>query len=531
MSHFLRIRSVLLFKIILIGLYIAGSSYQVIPNQHSIAAVSIANQLYLPMIYKSSPYDWLQFDGDPSHSGNNQMESTISVSTVGQLHLLFQIALAGVADSSPVYLSRVSKPGGTRDLLFVTTTAGQILALDAHTGGMVWSKQYGPDGCLVNNNPSRNEACYTTSSPAIDPNREYIYSYGLDGYVHKFAVGDGTEILTGGWPELTTLKGYDEKGSSALSIATTVSGSRYLYVGHAGYPGDQGNYQGHITAINLSDGSQKVFNTLCSNQTVHFVDSRITTGPDCYPTTTGAIWSRPGVVYDPYHDRILMATGNGAFQPSGFLWGDSVISLHPDGSSSAGNPLDSYTPTNFQNLQDADLDLGSTAPAILPPAPGSFPHLAVQGGKDGTIRLLNLDQLGGQNGVGHTGGEVFTMAVPMGGLILTQPAVWTNPADQSIWIFVSDGNGTAALQLTISAGGSPSLAARWTGAGGTSPLVANGVLFIARSGTISALNPINGNLLWSDSHIGPLHWESPIVANGILYVTDSSGELTAYALP
>ena len=115
----------------------------------------------------------------------------------------------------------------------------------------------------------------------------------------------------------------------------------------------------------------------------------------------GAIWARPGVVYDPYHDRILMVTGNGTFLPSSFMWGDTVFSLKADGSGFAGSPLDSYTPANYQYLDDTDADLGSTAPAILPPAPGKYPHLAVQGGKDGILRLLNLDQLSGQSGTGH----------------------------------------------------------------------------------------------------------------------------------
>jgi hypothetical protein len=69
----------------------------------------------------------------------------------------------------------------------------------------------------INNGGS---TCYATSSPAIDPRRQFVYSYGLDGKVHKYAVGSGNEVLTGGWPETTTLKGFDEKGSAALSIAT-----------------------------------------------------------------------------------------------------------------------------------------------------------------------------------------------------------------------------------------------------------------------------------------------------------------------
>jgi hypothetical protein len=270
---------------------------------------------------------------------------------------------------------------------------------------------------------------------------------------------------------------------------------------------------------------------LCSNQPVHFVDSRITTGPDCSPETMGAIWARPGIVYDPYHDRILMSTGNGTFLPASHLWGDTVFSLNPDGSGSGGNPLDSYTPSNYQHLQDTDLDLGSTAPAILPPINSNYPHLAVQGGKDGVLRLINLDQLSGQSGVGHTGGEVFTLTVPMGGGILTQPAVWVNPVDSSIWVFVSNGAGLAGLQVVISPAGNPSLVTRWTSSGGTSPLIANGVLFIARNSLVRALKATDGSLLWSDNHIGSIHWESPVVANGVLYLTDQTGHLTAYSLP
>jgi len=515
----------------LIGLIISSTPLSRPYGYPAAAGASSPQSYFFPLIYQFSTYDWLQFNGNATHSGNNLFETSLAASNVAQLQILFQVPLPGVADGAPVYLSAVSTPSGARDLIFATTRQGHIVALDAHTGMLAWSKQYDAAGCLINKNLTRNETCYTTSSPAIDPDRKFIYSYGLDGYVHKYAVGDGAEVKTAGWPELTTLKPYDEKGSSALGIATAADGASYLYVAQSGYPGDAGNYQGHITAINLADSTQKVFNALCSNQPVHFVDSRITSGPDCYPETMAAIWARPGVVFDPYHDRILMTTGNGTFQPSGFLWGDTVFSLNIDGSSSNGNPLDSYTPLDYQHLQDTDLDLGSTAPAILPPASGKYPHLAVQGGKDGVLRLLDLDQLSGQSGVGHTVGEVFFMPVPMGGLILTQPAVWVNPADGSTWVFVSDANGLAALQLTINPSGDPSLALKWVSSGGTSPLVANGVVYIAHSGKISALKATDGSLLWSNTSIGAIHWESPIVAQGVLYITDQGGKMTAYALP
>jgi hypothetical protein len=92
-------------------------------------------------------------------------------------------------------------------LLFVTTGEGRIIALDAQTGATVRSRQHGP--AAARSTPGWR--LLQTSSPAIDPNRLYVYSYGLDGNVHKHQVGDGTEIITGGWPQNATLKGYDER--------------------------------------------------------------------------------------------------------------------------------------------------------------------------------------------------------------------------------------------------------------------------------------------------------------------------------
>jgi len=123
------------------------------------------------------------------------------------------------------------------------------------------------------------------------------------------------------------------------------------------------------------------------------------------------------------------------------------------------------------------------------------------------------------------------MTIPMGGPILSQPAVWVNPADHSNWIFVSNGAGLSGLQLSVSPGGDPSLISKWTIGGSTSPLVVNEVVFFTRSNLIGALNATDGSLFWSDNRIGKIHWESPIVVNGVLYITDQSGKLTAYSLP
>ncbi len=333
----------------------------------------------VPSNSPAASYNWLQYNGDPAHSGSNTFETIISAANVAGLVKLYQVTLPAIADGAPVYLNAVQTPVGLRSLLFFTTKAGHILALEALTGALVWSHQVGPGSCRINNGST---PCYTTSSPAIDPSLAYVYSYGLDGFVHKYRVGDGVEVIDASWPELATKKPFNEKGSPALSIATASNGASYLYMLNGGYPGDRGDYQGHVTAINLATGAQQVFNALCSNQAVHFVDvtSQPAT-PDC-PQVQTAIWARAGVVYDARTDRIYMATGNGDFAPASHNWGDTVFAIHPDGSGLNGDPLDTYTPANFQQLQNADADLGSTNLALLPSQPGLFPHQGVQAGKD-----------------------------------------------------------------------------------------------------------------------------------------------------
>ena len=470
----------------------------------------------------STSYNWLQFYGNAQHSGNNTLETQLTAANVSGLGQLFQVSLPATVDGPPAILTQVSTSSGVRDLAFVTTTAGHILALDAHTGATLWSHQY-------------TGANFTTSAAAVDPSLAYVYSYGLDGYVHKYAVATGVETTTGGWPEVATLKPSIEKGSTSLAI-TTVGATSYLYIGYSGY-GDSGDYQGHLTTINLSTGAQTVFNSPCSSQTVHFNTGGA--GVDC-PYVQSAIWGRSAAVYDADTNKIYAGTGNGTFQPSTHQWGDTVLALNPDGTGTATGPLDSYTPGSFATLQSSDLDLGATSPAILPGSGPVYPDIALQGGKDGVLRIINLDNLSGQGGPGNVGGELYSVSLPTGNnsssTIANGMPVWINPADQSTWVFVASYSGDLiAYKLIVAGNGSPSLVQEWlqaqpVGVPGGSLLVANDVLYSAINSSIRALNPTTGATLWSASNIGSIHWQSPVVANGVLYIADNSNELTAYGL-
>ncbi len=473
-----------------------------------------------------NPYNLLQFGYDQQHSLNDTLETTITTANVANLHAAFKITLPSVADGTPVYLGGVSTPSGTHDLLFVTTLAGHIVALDAHTGAQIWMQQYPAGSCTFGINPV---PCYMQSAPAIDPNLQYVYAYGLDGTIHKYQVGTGTEVTGGGWPEPTTAKNF-EKVSTDLSFGTNSSGTTFLYMGHSGKT-DYGDYQGHLTTVNLATGTQHVFNLVCSNMIdIYFLLSPGT--PDC-PKTKSGLWSRTAGAYSSATGRVYLTVGNGSFSPSKYYWAFTTMALNPDGTSNAGNPLDSYTPSNWSNMATLDQDETST-PAMLPAPSGSiYPHLGTVAGKDSIVRLLNLDNMSGQGGPGHTGGELQAIAMPQGYEVYGTPAVWVNRADGSTWVFytcrTSSNGGTTAFKLVVNSSGVPSLQSEWSSTKGwTSPVVADNILFVATSKLIQALDPTTGTQLWSTTGIGTIHWESPVIVNGMLYMTDQASHLTAF---
>ena len=87
-----------------------------------------------------------------------------------------------------------------------------------------------------------------------------------------------------------------------------------------------------------------------------------------------------------------------------------MLELSPD----ASVLLHNWTPTNQAALNASDTDLGSTAPALLPTYQRR--RLAVQGGKDGVLHLLDLNRLNGTTGgaSARQGGQVSAVPTPGG---------------------------------------------------------------------------------------------------------------------
>lgn len=482
------------------------------PTAHPVGSPTATPARTATSLPASGSQDWVRFGFDAARSGVNPGETALMPNTVGRLHLLWQVHLPGVADSSPLLLHGLSLPdGSTRDVLYATSRDGRLLAVDAASGAILWSHQ--PAGPKI-----------THSSPVADPSRQYVYAYGLDGSLHKYRATDGMETTGGGWPVRITLMRDTEKESSALNIA-----NGYVYVTTSGYLGDAPPYQGHVVAVALADASTHVWNSLCSD--VH----RLLAASDCQVEQSG-IWARGGAIVDPVTGNIFVTTGNGPYDANngGHNFGDSIIELTGDGT----RVLDSYTPATHEQLNFTDQDLGSVAPGLLPTIPGSTtPSLLVQGGKDAIVRLLNRQNLSGAGGPGHIGGELQSIQLGCG--VYVQPAVWseTSASGGAVWVIVATRCALQAFRVVTDSGGTTRLRQAWTAdVSATSPVIAGGVLFVASNRGVLALDPHTGNRLWSSQQtsagggIGGIHWESPIVIGGRLYCTDENGQLSAYGI-
>jgi hypothetical protein len=454
--------------------------------------------------------DWLTFDYGAARNGVGPAQSGITAGDLGRLRLR-TVRIPGVADSSAVELHGVTIAGRPRDVAFVTTSYGRTIAIDAGTGAILW--QFVASG--VNSSPGNPQV--TSASPTIDPDRRYIYSASSNGVIHKLSVATGRQV----WARSITFDPRHEKIASAL----TTSG-RFVIAVTGGYYGDIPPYDGHVVTLYRSSGAiAHVFNTLCSDR------HRLIRASTCPGPGDGAIWGRAGAVIEPGSGRILIATGNGPFNGSS-SWGDSVLELSPD----AAHLLHNWTPTNQAQLNSSDTDLGSASPALLPLYGGR--QLAVQGGKDGQLHLLDLARLDGTGGGAgpRLGGELSQIPSPGGGQVLTAPAVWSSRG--RVLLFVGDDSGTGAYELV--GGADPRLRKLWeNGTPGTSPVIAGGLLYVynENDGALVVRSPLSGNVLRSLPTAGG-HWNSPIVIGGRIILptgtyhdASSSSSVEIYHLP
>jgi len=258
-------------------------------------------------------------------------------------------------------------------------------------------------------------------------------------------------------------------------------------------------------------------------------------------TRLGSIWAAGAAPAVDEHGNLYVQTGNGAFDGS-LDWAMSLIEVSPD----LSKVVDSFTPATWLGDSNADADLGSAGVTLLPAQHGHFSHIVIGGGKTGLSYVLNGHRLGGYNASGdrilsetqtndglwgttaaYVGSDGQTyLLVPGGGPMTlwqvqqgstvalgfmsqtvdhfsdyddagSEPVVSSNgtvPGSAIVWAYSRVGSGGPA-QLTLRAYDASNLANKlielpftnWQGGGELlSPTVANGMVFTAGEGNVSA---------------------------------------------
>ncbi len=356
-------------------------------------------------------------------------------------------------------------------VVYVATEQNTVYALDATSGKVRWSTRLAVpvDGVVLpcgNVDPSG-----ITGTPVIDIATKTLYVVAFESTVHHklFALNleDGTEK----WSASADPANVDPAVEQQRG-ALTMSGGRVI-VPYGGLYGDCGDYHGFVLGFPAS-GQGPVDSYQVPNE------------------REAAIWAPPGATVAP-DGTLLVATGNGV-STDAYQGANAVIQL-----STSLEQLDAFAPKSWARLNDLDLDLGATSPAVV----GG--DLVLQVGKEGIGYLLGLDHLGGVGGEQHAG-EVCAAAY--GGTAVVGSTVYVSCLDGLYAVHVHDGpDPTFSVQRVSKVRVGP-------------PVVAGGVVWtVTIDGDLEGYDQVSRKLRYR-FHLGQLYTSFPSLAaaGGSLYV-------------
>jgi len=421
-----------------------------------IAATVLARPLPAPRTTpaKAAKVSVLTYHDDDLRTGWNPLETALTPTTVASANFGFVQLLAtdGLVSAQPLYVSNVAIPaGGRHNVLIVATEHDSVYAFDADTLAQLWHTSFSIPSQNVGPEPSTDTNCKVvapwigiSSTPTIDAATHTLY------VVAKTVQTSGSTTTY-----FQTLHALSLGTGADTVMPVVISGSFILSNGEPITFDPERTYD--RAGILLSgDTVYTAFSTMCDGPkpTSHgwafayaekslapaggFNSTLDTTGSEF----RGSIWQATYGISADSEGSVYFATGNGAFDayPSGANYGDSVLRMDPQLA-----VADYFTPYNEATLEANDLDFGSGGVMLLPDQSGSFPHLAVAGGKSTALYLLNRDDLGKFT---PSGPDRVLQTLPFSG-----SGVWGGPAyfataSGSYVYYALTGGPIMALRLT-----------------------------------------------------------------------------------
>ncbi len=454
--------------------------------------------------------DWPTYGFDVQRSGSNPTETLLGPGTVGRLHLLWRTSLGGATITSPTVAARVSADGSERMLVFVGTEHGDLDAIDAADGRVVWRDHLGSVKTTCYDMPG--DTFGVSGTPVIDRSAGRLYVAASDGAhdrVGVYALDLATGRVAPGWP--VSVSG-DPRHMNVWGALTLWRGT--LYVTLASLCDFAPSY-GRVVAVDAASARIR--------DTWYVVHRRgaVVGG--------GGIWGYGGASVDPATGAVFVATGNALPPgPEDQPFGERVVRLSPDLR---------VIQSNHPPLAGRDVDFGSTP--VLLRAPGCPPQLVVEN-KSGALLVYAQGQI--------AAGPVQRLQVGANasrdglGIFIGLPAY--SPAD-GLLVVSNPGpddppftHGVIAFRVGTDC--APSLAwQRALGPDGTttvpSPTVTNGVVYAAdgAGGRVFALDATDGRPLWDSGRtLGGAVFAPPVVVDGRLFVAawdgGAGGDLYAF---
>jgi len=342
-----------------------------------------------------------------TRSGWNDSETVLNHSNVnvGQFGALFTLNVDDEVYAQPLVVGDVPVGSQPRNVVYIATANNTVYAFDGDDGRLYWQRNFTYSGMRPPRATDMTGACggfynnFTgnigiVGTPVIDATRQVIY------FVTRSVPTDGVSYRQD-LHALNIVNGAEASGSPQKLSATVV--------------GNGDGSVGNAVSFNPQKANQRQGLTLTNGMVYVSFSSHCDWGPYHgwilgYDATTlqprvayndtpngyaGGMWeSGMGMAADP-QGNLYVVTGNGTVGDSGTETnptnrGNSAIKLTRFGSTL--QVASYFTPFNYQQQNDADLDYGTMGSLLIP---GS--NFFITGGKDGNIYLLNKDDMGGFN--------------------------------------------------------------------------------------------------------------------------------------
>jgi hypothetical protein len=372
---------------------------------HATSATATFGVTDLPGVYT--------YHNDLARDGVNDREYTLTASAVATptFGKLSACAADGAVYAQPLWVANLTLNGAKHNVVFVATEHDSLYAFDTDVNPCVqlWHANLidsahgatsgeatvpsGLAGFKVGSGTGDiTPEVGITGTPVIDPSTNSLYvvtksmnSGGTSFYqrLHAIEIATGNEKF-GGPANITSSITFPGMGDGGTTVSFNAQQENQrcglalvggvVYVGWASHE-DFAPYYGWVVGFNAS--------TLA-------VTSVLNVSPN---VQYGGIWMGGGAPSADAENNLYLITGNAEFDltSGGDDYGDSFLQL------SGSLAVTSFFSPSDQAIDAAnDFDFGSGGAAvILNLTSGSLKHLLIGGGKDGTLYVLNGDNMGG----------------------------------------------------------------------------------------------------------------------------------------